>query len=189
MAAPLKVRSTDTDARSMSDTAVTTTDQTASPPDHRGMLLDGEAPRLGTVPIVPPTPFGDMTGPASDLASPIAEPTMSPILSTVALEDMPTLPTAPVATPMTVDVDNDAPADTGDPQHPMAHLMPARSMPNEASIRAAEKRAIKKAKAKKIKIAVIAGALAFTALVGPPLVSWLTNAINETGTTQDDSAD
>ena len=74
-------------------------------------------------------------------------------------------------------------------EHPMAHLMPARSKPTEASIKAAELRAAKKSKAKKVKILVAIGALVVTALVGPPAVSWLTGAINEAGDTSTDTGE
>jgi hypothetical protein len=65
----------------------------------------------------------------------------------------------------------------------MAHLMPTKAMPNEASRHAAEIRAAQKAKSKKVKIGVIAGILVFTGVVGPPLGKWLVDAINEAGDT------
>ena len=109
--------------------------------------------------------------------------------------DLPTLPTAPAAaTPMIVEdteeaTTEEAPAADGEPEHPMAHLMPKKSKPTEASIRAAEQRAIKKAKAKKIKIGVAVGALVVSALAGPPFVSWLTNAIDESGSTSTETGE
>jgi hypothetical protein len=71
---------------------------------------------------------------------------------------------------------------TGEPVHPMAHLMPTKqSGPSEASRRAAEQRAISKAKAKKVKIGVISGILVVTAVVGPPLSRWVVDAVNDAG--------
>jgi hypothetical protein len=88
------------------------------------------------------------------------------------------------------DDEHEAANEAGDDEHPMAHLMPQKSKPTQASIRAAEQRAIKKAKAKKIKVGVAAGALVVAAVAGPPLWSWLTNAINEAGgITTDEPAD
>ena len=68
----------------------------------------------------------------------------------------------------------------------MAHLMPEKLQPSEASIRAAEIRAAKKAKARKIKIGVAIGAVVFTAVVGPPVARWTIDAINEAGSTKPD---
>jgi hypothetical protein len=68
----------------------------------------------------------------------------------------------------------------------MAHLMPEKIKPSEASLRAAEARAAKKKKAKKVKIIVGVCALAVTAVVGPPLAKWTINAINEAGKTSED---
>jgi hypothetical protein len=65
----------------------------------------------------------------------------------------------------------------------MAHLMPQKSAPSEASRRAAEARAAKKAKAKKVKLAVAAGFLVVAVVVGPPLFKWFNNALNEAGNT------
>lgn len=66
----------------------------------------------------------------------------------------------------------------------MAHLMPQRIKPTEASLRAAAQRAARKKKAKRIKIGVLAGFLAIAAIAGPPLGGWLMNAINESGSTK-----
>lgn len=198
----LKIRAAGTDARAMSDTAVTTTGETAPPANPDGMLLDGEAPRLGSAPIVAPAPIDGIGAPStSSSEAPPAPPVASPVLTspevpmqptgerqavnapTTPIEDLPTLPTAAPAVPLTTE-DDQVEAETdddGEPAHPMAHLMPPKSKPSEAAARAAEARAVKKAKAKKIKIAVAAGALLVAALAGPPLVSWLTNAINESG--------
>jgi len=68
----------------------------------------------------------------------------------------------------------------------MAHLMPEKSKPSEASLRAAEARAVKKKKAKKIKIIVGGCALVVTAVLGPPLVKWTVNAVNEAGSVSKD---
>lgn len=134
----------------------------------------GSSPVIGTpdIPTAPPPP------------EPVASAAPSlPTLPTIT----PTAPTSPATTP-TVSASDDgtetsttvAPASA---DHPMAHLMPARSAPSEASKRAAELRAAKKAKARKIKIGVAIGALAVAAIVGPPLGKWFVNAINESGST------
>jgi hypothetical protein len=73
------------------------------------------------------------------------------------------------------------PVDGAESGHPMAHMMPSKSKPSAAAARAAEIRAARKAKTRKIQIGVAIGALVVAALAGPPLVSWLTNAINEAG--------
>ena len=46
--------------------------------------------------------------------------------------------------------------------------------------------AAKKAKGKKIKIGVIVGFLVVAVAAGPPLFSWLTDAINEAGSVSTD---
>ena len=101
---------------------------------------------------------------------------------------LPTLPEAGPAAPVMVeDVEPETTGQQssadGTAEHPMAHLMPSKSKPTQASIQAAEQRAIKKAKAKKIKIGVFIGALAVSALAGPPLYSWFSNALAEAGDT------
>jgi hypothetical protein len=168
----------------MSDTAVNgapdTTTATGDP--HRAMLLDGDAPRLATEPIKAPAPSGPMApmpdAPTIEMAPGAPSlPLTSPVLSST---DAHVVPSGTRNEDGAGGGSDDASAPA---EHPMAHLMPQKSMPSEASRRAAEIRAVKKAKAKKIKIAVAVGALAFTAIVGPPLVKWLTNAINEAGST------
>lgn len=174
-----------------------------------------EAPRLGSGPITEPAPMVG-TGPtlptatepvlptlpaanAAPVATPPAPATVAPARQFAPDPDLDvaSLPTLPQAGPVvsvfeSIDeltdqvVAADA-APTG--KHPMAHLMPARSKPTEASIKAAEIRATKKAKAKKVKILVVIGALIVTALVGPPFVSWLTGAINEAGDTSTETGE
>lgn len=190
MARRLKIRAAGTDGWAMSDTAVTT-NQTAPSANPDGMLLDGEAPRLGSTPIMPPAPMGGVGTPVTP--EPVTTSTEVPVTPdaprfatdapAIPAAEMPTLPTAAPATPTTTESDDGdkSPDLDAESQHPMAHLMPPKSKPTEASIRAAEQRAIKRAKAKKIKIGVAVGALVIAALAGPPLVSWLTNAINESG--------
>jgi hypothetical protein len=68
----------------------------------------------------------------------------------------------------------------------MAHLMPEKAGPSEASRRAAEARAIKKKKAKKVKIIVSICALALTVVLGPPLAKWTIDAINDAGNMKKD---
>ncbi len=108
-------------------------------------------------------------------------PPLAPALPSVA----PTLPSAAVQlTPPPLTPGSPESAETSEPVHPMAHLMPTnQSGPNEASRRAAEKRAIQKAKAKKTKIGVIGGLVVVSALAGPPLARWVIDAINEAGNT------
>ncbi len=190
----------------MSDTVVTDTPQTTPDP---AFFLDGDAPRLGEAaapapaPAERPTPMLDMQGRielADDAPNIPAAPTLAPA------EELPTLtaappaespapaappaeaPTLPTSTPNVAPMSTEVDEDTGDedadePRHPMAHLMPQKSKPTEASIRAAEIRAAQKAKGKKIKVGIAVGSLVFTALVGPPLFKWLSNAINEAGDT------
>lgn len=196
----LKNRVVSTDAPAMTDTAVTTT-ETAPPATPDGMFLDGEAPRLGSAPIIPPAPMGSTgTQVASDGAGAAPLPVVSPVLAEerfakqkppVDDADLPTLPTVETTRPLSTedDVDDEPEDDDGEPRHPMAHLMPAKSKPTEASIRAAEKRAVKKAKAKKIKIGVAVAALAVAALSGPPLVSWLSDAVDDAGGLNEEPAD
>ena len=177
----LKNRAPGTDDLAMSDLVVNDSNDTAAPPATHAFFLDGEAPRLGTGPsVVPPPP------PPSEFATqqPMATndgpmlPTVSPVLTAPAVPVLPVVGAVDAGS-----VDDDASETTAPPEHPMAHLMPAKSVPGEASRRAAEQRAIQKAKAKKIKIGVAAGVLVITALVGPPLGRWLVNAINEAGST------
>jgi hypothetical protein len=175
MPRPFKIRATRTDAVSVSDTVVNET--------TNALLLDGEAPRLGTssaplLPNVTPAAFSNVdSGPTV--------PVVSQVLTDGSAPTLPTLPvSSPTATPVTTESAADA-AD-GEPRHPMAHLMPEKLKPSESSLRAAEARAIKKKKAKKIKIIVGVCALAVTAVVGPPLGKWTINAINEAGKVQED---
>jgi hypothetical protein len=188
----LKNRAPGTDDLAMSDLVVNDSNDTAEPPAPHAFSLDGEAPRLGTGPSVAPPP--PPPAPASEFATPQPMattdgptlPVVSPVLTAPAAQARPAVDAVSAAS--TAD---DTPGATAPPEHPMAHLMPAKSVPGEASRRAAEKRAIQKAKAKKIKIGVAAGVLVFTALVGPPLGRWLVNAINEAGSTTpvEDTAD
>ena len=163
------------DAVTVSDTVVNET--------TNAFLLDGEAPRLGTssAPMLPNVP------PASSFANVDSGPTL-PLVSQVLTDgSSPALPTLPVAAPPTV-ATAELPSEvvSTEPRHPMAHLMPEKSKPSEASLRAAEARALKKKKAKKTKIIVSVCALVVTVLVGPPLVKWTINAVNEAGSTKKD---
>jgi hypothetical protein len=103
-----------------------------------------------------------------------------------------TLPSLPDAVPQKPTMIEDQeptggePVDGSEAAHPMAHMMPSKSKPSAAAARAAEIRAARKAKTRKIKIGVAIGALVVSALAGPPLVSWLTNAINEAGGIQNE---
>ena len=198
MPGPLKIRAVDSDAIGMTDTAVTPANDDPTPPPPAapnvpdGFFLDGDAPRLGGTPAAVPPRMEPVADDTTDHASGMAPaPAGEPVAMAapdVAASDLPSLPTAPPPTPATVEEPpvaaaedhgaTDAPA-----EHPMAHMMPPKSKPSEAQKRAAEMRAAKKAKGKKIKIGVAIGALAIGALAGPPLVSWLSDALNEAGDT------
>lgn len=200
MPIPFKNRALGTDAGVMSDTVVNDTHQTTPDP---AFFLDGDAPRLGETaapapaPAERPTPMLDMEGRVDIAESAPNLPTPTPLAAT---EDLPALPvvspvltspdapTLPAGTPNHVPMSTEAPVvedldEDGEPRHPMAHLMPGKSAPSEASRRAAEIRAAQKAKGKKIKIGIAVGSLVFTALVGPPLFSWLSDALDEAGNT------
>ena len=177
MPGPFKIGAPRTDAVHVSDTVANETTD--------GLLLEGEAPRLGTssAPMLPNVP------PATAFSNVDSGPTL-PVVSQVLTDgSAPTLPTlpAPSATPG-VPATTETPADaaSNEPRHPMAHLMPGKTKPSEASLRAAEARAVKKKKAKKVKIIVWVCVLAVTAVVGPPLAKWTINAINEAGKTHED---
>ncbi len=72
------------------------------------------------------------------------------------------------------------------PEHPMAHLMPQRTKPTEAQLRAAAIRAARKKKSRRIKIIAAVLVIGTGALAGPPLAAWLVDAINESGKTSTD---
>ncbi len=188
---------------------------TASPslpaPGTPSHTLDGDAPRLGsstpTVAAAPPaeaapTPAAPEIPAGLDLPSLPSLPTAAPVLTSPtgipSPDDAPVLaaatPTVPTGDSTNntgdtstdeTDQDDDA-ATSNEPVHPMAHLMPEKAAPSEASMKAAAIRAAKKKKAKKIKLGVAAGFLVVTVVVGPPLWSWLTNAINESGSVSTD---
>ncbi len=155
-----------------------------------GFFLDGDAPRLGTAPAPAPTPEqranDAVVVPTTGAGGPTM-PMMSPVLQSEEASqrpDQPELPTLPVAPAKASG--GEEPADTeepSEPSHPMAHLMPQKSAPSEASRRAAEIRAAKKAKARKVTMIVSGVIIVITAAVGPPLFKWLSNAINEAGNT------
>lgn len=75
---------------------------------------------------------------------------------------------------------------TGGPQHPMAHLMPERTKPTEAQIRAAELRAANKKKSRRAKVLVVVSAVGLGFFAGPPLAAWVVDAVNESGSTTDE---
>lgn len=209
----LKIRTAGTDARGMSETALTPTDETPTIAPA-SMLLDSDAPRLGSVPLTVPTPIGGGLPSATDVvhdATPVLVPSAPgtpPVLGTPAVQaenggdvfgtdlpapsiPAPALPTLPAAGPVipssAAQLDEGADAEpaavTTGSEHPMAHLMGGATKVSAASQRAAEIRAAKKAKAKKMKIGFVIGALVFAAVVGPPVWSWFTNALDESGTT------
>ncbi len=149
---------------------------------NAGMLLDGDAPRLASTPMTAPAPGErkpQLDAPVIEL--PADAPTLPVVSPVLASAEVTTRPDTPATAPTTEEAD--APVEDSESDHPMAHLMPSKSAPSEASKRAAEIRAAKKAKAKKIKIGVAAGFLVFAVAAGPPLFGWLTDAINEAGNT------
>lgn len=216
MAHGLKIRAAGTDARAMSETALTPPDETptAAP---ASMLLDDDAPRLGSTPLMAPTPMGgagtspavndEPAAPTLPVVSPVLDDPVAPMQTgtdvfaadmpapviptpaapSIPAPELPTLPTAapavPTAAASQLEDGTDTPPTAAGAEHPMAHLMGSATKVSEASKRAAELRAAKKAKAKKVKVGFAVGALVFSAVVGPPLWSWFTNALNETGTT------
>lgn len=163
--------------------------------------LDGDAPRLGsaTTTVAPAAPVDVPESPSSpeipaglDLPSLPSLPTAAPVLTSAtglpSPDDAPQLAATPTVAPSpthdetATTTDTAEPSETADePAHPMAHLMPEKAAPSEASMKAAAIRAAKKKKAKKIKLGVGAGFLVVAVVVGPPLWSWLTNAVNESG--------
>lgn len=164
-----------TDAADMSDTA--------TPGSLDPFLLDGDAPRLGGAPVLPPA--GTVLPAAAPVAAapPLEMPSLpTPSLPTPSLPD-PALAELPVMHEDTAATETAEPAE---PRHPMAHLMPAKSQPSQSSVWAAELRAQKKAKARRTKIIASIVFVVVCAVVGPPLGTWLVNAINETGTTKTD---
>lgn len=163
----------------MSDTAVNETDTLSS------FLLDGDAPRLASAapPAATAPSFAD--APSHGAAG-------SPLLPAPSLDQVPVLtaltgPSLPTAVPEpTLPTEGSSTADA-EPAHPMAHLMPMKQ-PSESSAWAAELRAAKKRKGRRIKIGLTVGFVAVAALLGPPLGSWLWNAINEAGDTSPEPA-
>lgn len=197
----------DTDGPGMSETIVNETpgiDETpAASETSTSFLLDGDAPRLGSPrpmqPSLVPTPaFVDLDGgPTLPVVSPVLSdgaPTLPSLpalpgaaaISGAGLPTLPSLPALPGVPAPAGTAPSAGPGEEPTPErrHPMAHLMPEKIKPSEASLRAAEARAVKKAKAKKIKLAVAAGLLVLAVVVGPPLGRWLVDAINEAGSTK-----
>jgi hypothetical protein len=151
------------------------------------LMLDGDLPRLATEPSAAPPPelrhqTGDLEGTIVMPDDAPVLPLISPVLTAPGIQAVPSGDQTDDDTTSPTTEQTDA-TENGQAEHPMAHLMPVKSLPTEASRRAAEQRAIKKAKAKKIKIGVAAGALVFSAVVGPPLGKWLVDAINDAGDT------
>lgn len=169
-----------TDARTMRDS---TTNE--NPVD--AFLIDGDMPRLAAPVLPQATPAAQSTAllvtPEALFAPPA--PGSAPLLKA----DTPSLPMPVLAAPVpsgSSPVASDDGEAVVEPRHPMAHLMPEKSKPTEASMRAAALRAEKKAKARRTKIIVGVVMLAFTAVVGPPAFTWLADAVNEAGSTKSD---
>lgn len=178
MPGPFKIGARTTDAVNVSETVDDTTNS---------FLLEGDAPRLSTssAPMLPNVP------PASSFANVDSGPTL-PVVSQVLTDgSAPTLPTLPSPAAMAIAeaasiVALEEADKVEERRHPMAHLMPEKIKPSEASIRAAEARAAKKKKARKVKIIVGVCALAVGVVVGPPLATWTIGAINDAGKLSDD---
>lgn len=178
----------------MSETFVE--DTAGNDPSISSFLLDGEMPRLApSMPIVPPQPlelsgldggpvaaFGAASGGPSPLL-PAPAVTAVPVITDLAGPSLPSVDLMAAAAAAAEQADAAA-ATSDEPRHPMAHLMPQKSKPTEASLRAAEARAAKKKKARKIKIAVLVGFLGVGVLVGPSIGKWFMNAINDAGKTK-----
>ena len=191
-----------TDAQNMSDTVVT---QATGPmldlgadaefnigPQHAQFFLDGDMPRLASTPTAAPPPAaGEQltrlvglpeAATVVDLAPPPTFPVLpliSPVLTSPAAHAH-----GPATSPAGSTENGIESAPVTPQRHPMAHLMPEKVVPSESSIRAAETRAARKAKAKRTKMIVAGCMLVFTAVVGPPFWKWLTNALNEAGSTK-----
>lgn len=164
---------------------------TAHPPVT--MLLPGSAaelPRLGEPGTVTPAPR-PVTSPdlpadvpaLPDAGTPVPPASAPPVIPTQMTPPDAAGGQRPVAETETAAGGDDQ---TGQRNHPMAHLMGTIAPATEASKRAAAARAEMKQRAKKIKIAVITGLVAVTAaaviFVGP----WLVDAVNEAGGTSGD---
>lgn len=161
-------------------------------PQHAQFFLDGDMPRLASTPTAAPPPaareqltrligFPEMAAgvdPAPLQAFPVL-PLISPVLTSPAAHAH-----GPVASPAGSTEHEIKSVPVAPLRHPMAHLMPEKVVPSESSIRAAETRAARKAKAKRTKMIVAGCMLVFTAVVGPPFWKWLTNALNEAGSTK-----
>jgi hypothetical protein len=161
---------------------------------------DGSQSGVPTLPVVSPVLTTQATAPGmGGLASlPVQPSQMSADVAPPTLPTLPTLPapamastpsvSAPVPAPSVGTTPGSQPTGGDTPRHPMAHLMPEKTAPSEASRRAAEQRAAKKAKAKKIKLGAAAGMLVLAAVIGPPLGKWVSNALNEAGSTTEEPA-
>jgi hypothetical protein len=158
-------------------------------PQHAQFFLDGDSPRLASSPTaaLPPSarpefrPLADLPDSGSVVhLPPPPPPPVLPLISPVL-----TSSAGHAQAPAGTGSDHQAEPTPAAPQrHPMAHLMPDKVVPSESSLRAAQTRAARKAKAKRTKLIVAACMLVFTAVVGPPFWKWLTNALNEAGSTK-----
>jgi hypothetical protein len=153
-----------------------------------GVSTDGEAPRLGSSPMLPNMP--PVASPVLDSAPPL--PLTSPVLSGDA-PMLPVLPSPSLATPRAdlqlppALIDEVVATAPEERRHPMAHLMPEVPKPSEAALRAAKARAVRKRKAKRHKIIAAVVFIAVAAVAGPPGAKWLIDAINEAGSTKSDT--
>lgn len=153
----------------------------------------GQASPHGPSPLLSAPGAAPLLG-STDLSPRPALPTISEPVVPAPVADAPMLPTVaaptpiPVVAPVTVPVhaaepDTDVAPSAPTNAHPMAHLMPEKAAVSEASKRAAEIRAAKKAKARKIKIGAALAALVVAVLAGPPLVGWVSDALDDAGST------
>jgi hypothetical protein len=209
-----KTNAVRTDARGMRDAAVDG-DQTGSfliDGDLPRLGTSGQAvpsPPATTIPPPPPAgapmpgiappPFGAAPAPVADVTAPVLPSLPTPALPTNPIPSLAPAAAAPLADPTAdLSLPTNAPsatattpaptAPTEPPRHPMAHLMGEKTAPTESQIRAAELRAAKKARARRNKIIAAVVFLVFAAVVGPPLVRWLVDAINEVGVTPEEPA-
>jgi hypothetical protein len=143
-----------------------------------------------TVPIA--SPSADMSTPPAGLPQVASGPPSLPTLPTLpSASAAPAIAPVPLLAPELVEVvqavvEQEESRFVNDGlQHPMAHLMPPRTKPTEAQLRANELRASNKRKARRTKVLVVVAAVAIGALAGPPLATWVVDAINESGTTTD----
>lgn len=68
----------------------------------------------------------------------------------------------------------------------MAHLMPPRTKPTDSQLRATELRETRKKKSRRIKLLGVVASVAIGVFAGPPLATWVVDAVNDPGSTSDE---